>query len=202
MAEESIKLSLASFSLVLSTGKTSSAAHRATLLSILSILPSSTTTSTSLVSLALPLIAKESSELAYFSIMDLLEKHLPLANVGESELKLLSKALGEVKVKLRRKCWSTIGEVFWNFLRSDDGDESKKVRGTLLAEALVVQLESALKNVAGNPLAAPAGSLEGMVAVAVLVGGSGKWTSSNLGSYFPFMICRRERPDLSVCCWC
>lgn len=169
----------------LKTAKTSSPDHRASLFSMLSILPPSPTTSSELVAVTLALLSKETNDHAFSSMMSLLARHLQPSLVGGTpvstpQLAALIKGMQEVKASIRRMVFLTIGKVLWSFGSNGNkvGAEAKK-----LGEGLLPGFEGALKTVSSNPLNASAGSLEGYVALAILKGRLGRWAIPSIGTW-------------------
>ncbi|KAI5477515.1 translational activator [Pseudohyphozyma bogoriensis] len=166
----------------LKTGKTTSPDHRITLLSMLSTLPPSPTLSPSIVEIPLVLLPKDSNEGVVKTSMALLAKHLPISltsghKLTAPQLAALTKAMGEPKPPLRRAVNRAVGEVVWN-LEKGEGEVEEAVK--TFGEGVLGGFEGALKNVAGNPLNAPAGALEGWIAVASLLGRMKDWSSAKI----------------------
>lgn len=164
-------------------GKTASPDHRTTLYTMLVSLPASPKLSSDLVGTVLSLLPKESNEATVQAMMRIVAIHLPAAvNAGSAipapQIAALVKGMQEPKPNIRRALHSTVGSALWAL----DADKEKVTPAAIaLAEGLLPGFESALKTVTANPLNAPAGPMEGYVAVAVLKGRLGKWGVKKIG---------------------
>lgn len=155
--------------------KTASPDHRATLFTILARLPADAGLSPDLVSLTLSLLPKETNDATISAMMRVLAAHLPAAlSAGSSppaaQLAALVKGMQEPKPAVRRAVHLTVGAVLWSLPPAN-----ASAAAVAFAEGVLPGLEHALKTVAANPLTAPAGSLEGYAAVAVIKGRLGRW---------------------------
>lgn len=167
----------------LKMGKTSSPDHRTSLFIMLGNLLPQTKLSTELVTLTLTLLSKESNELTIKAMMKVLENHLPTSLIagevlGAVQVTALIKGMQEVKPTIRRAVCFTVGAILWKL--TEEGEkitEAMKVLGV----GILPGLESGLKIVTTNPLNAPAGPLEGFVAVAILKGRIGRWGVPAIG---------------------
>ncbi|KAK4705757.1 hypothetical protein P7C70_g456, partial [Phenoliferia sp. Uapishka_3] len=164
-------------------GKTSSPDHRTTLFSMLALLSPSVPLSPSLVSLVLSLLPKESNDVAIASMMRVLSTHLPAAldagaTIPALQVAALVKGMQEPKPTIRRSVHLTVGSVIWS-LPGNGANEAAQAFGV----GLLPGFESALKTVTTNPLNAPAGSLEGYVAIAVLKGRMGQWGDKKIDDF-------------------
>lgn len=170
----------------LKAGKTSSPDHRTTLFTMLGSLAPTAKLSTDLVHLTLSLLPKESNDVAVAAMMRVVAVHLPTSLVSGATLETaqvtaLIKGMQEPKPTIRRSVCSTVGAVLWSL----DG-ESDTITDAVksFGESVLPGLESGLKTVTTNPLNAPAGPLEGLIAVAVLKGRLGRWGVKQISACF------------------
>ncbi|BGP12338.1 hypothetical protein JCM10213_003855 [Rhodosporidiobolus nylandii] len=162
----------------LRTGKTTSPDHRTSLYTLLALLPpspfSSAKLSQEIAATALPALAKESNESTVAALCSALRAHLPavLANpsaaaIPAPQVAALAKAMGDTKPPLRRAVQSTVGSVFWALREAgaEPTDAEKK-----FAEGLAGAFDASLKVMEKGVLTNPAGSVEGYVVVASVLG--------------------------------
>jgi hypothetical protein len=157
----------------LKAGKTVSAEHRTTLFGMLGALPASPSTSPSIVQAGPALLAKETNEPAAAALASSLTPHLVFAlregaGVEPAGLAALTKEMAGQKPALRRAAWTLVGGALWA-LGGVDPSGVKEGKGAEFVAKVVPALEAGLKVVAGNPLAAPAGAMEGYVALALML---------------------------------
>ncbi|KAI0688462.1 ARM repeat-containing protein [Cytidiella melzeri] len=150
-------------------GKTSGADHRVTLFTMLGHLSSSPEVSPALVQSALPLLAKETHDTATCVLARSVTPHLifslhedlPLFSEASS---LIAKSMNDTKPAIRRAFCSLLGNTMWQ-LEAVSSQASQT-----LVRAVLPSMDSNLKIVANSPASAPAGPLEGYIAVALFLG--------------------------------
>ena len=161
----------------LKAGKTLSPDHRTTLFTMLGSLAPSANLSTEVVNLTLSLLPKESNDITITAMMRVITAHLPTSlNAGSkldtAAVTALIRGMQEPKPTIRRAVCLAVGSVVWSL----DGEvESIGEAAKAFGVSILPGLESGLKTVITNPLNAPAGPLEGFVAVASLKGRLGRW---------------------------
>jgi hypothetical protein len=164
------------------TGKSAGPDHRVALYSMLSFLTPSSSVSTSLVEATTPLLAKETHEAAVAVLTAALPLHLVFllksgTPIPAGTTTLIVKEMNNSKPGVRRAFASLVGRVFFEAdLNFSTGAPFE------FAEILLPAVENSLKTVAGNPLNASGGPLEGYIAIAVLLGPlsrTGKFGMSN-----------------------
>lgn len=154
------------------SGKTAGPDHRVALYSMLALLPPSAATSPAVLQASTPLLAKETHEGATAVLAAALAPHIVFllrdadaaALVPPETTALIAKEMTSAKAAVRRAFVTLAGSVFF----SDSGSWTEKA--TAFAKALLPSFENCLKVVAGNPLNASGGPLEGYISVAVLLG--------------------------------
>ncbi|GAA6002609.1 hypothetical protein JCM10207_007591 [Rhodosporidiobolus poonsookiae] len=167
----------------LRTGKTTSPDHRATLYSLLALLPPSPALSAEITSTALTALAKESHEATVAALTNAAAAHLPTVlssgtAVPAPQSAALVKAMGDTKPALRRAAHALAGSVFWA-LRSTQGEPTDVEKA--FAEAVCPGWEGAMKAMQTAAVTNPAGSVEGYAAVAAVLGrGMRSWESKKI----------------------
>ena len=161
----------------LKAGKTSSPDHRTTLFTMLGSLAPSAKLSTEVVNLTLSLLPKESNDVTITAMMRVITTHLPTSlNAGSkldaAAVTALIRGMQEPKPGIRRAVCLAVGSVVWSL---DGAAESIGEAAKAFGVSILPGLESGLKTVITNPLNAPAGPLEGFVAIASLKGRLGRW---------------------------
>jgi hypothetical protein len=137
---------------------------------MLSFLAPSFSVSASLVEATTPLLAKETHEAAVAVLAAALPPHLVFLlkldmPISAGTTTLIVKEMNNSKPGVRRAFASLAGRVFFEA----DVDFSTGTASEF-AKVLLPAFENSLKTVAGNPLNASGGPLEGYIAVAVLLG--------------------------------
>ena len=150
-------------------GKTTGPDHRIALYNMLGHLTPSEATSPVLLQTGLPLLAKESHDIAVTALATSLAPHIVFClreNVALSAdvLSLIAKEMNNAKPVLRRAFCSLTGDALWNL-----GDLSTDA-SYAFANAMFPALEANLKIVAASPASSLAGPLEAYVATAILLG--------------------------------
>ncbi|EPQ55338.1 ARM repeat-containing protein [Gloeophyllum trabeum ATCC 11539] len=151
------------------TGKTSGPEHRVALFSMLDALPPSPSISLTILQNVPALFSKESHEAAITMLISSLAVHITSLLKSKEKLpaealSLVAKEMNSPKPAVRRAFCALTGNVFWTLgdLKSDPSVEC--------ARAVLPAIETNLKTVSANPVAAVAGPLEGYIAVAVILG--------------------------------
>ena len=171
----------------LKAGKTSSPDHRTTLFTMLGSLAPSAKLSPELVNLTLSLLPKESNDITITAMMRVITAHLPTSLTAGSKLNAaattaLIRGMQEPKPNIRRVVCLAVGEVAWAL---DGAVESIGEAAKAFGVNILPGLESGLKTVITNPLNAPAGPLEGFVAIALLKGRLGRWNVAAISTFPP-----------------
>ena len=148
--------------------KTAGPDHRITLYSMAAHLKPSSSISALITGILPQLVAKETNDAALALLSAALSPHISfLLNSGEGipsdTVSLLAKEMNNSKSSVRRAFCAIVGEVFW----ASNFDSEVFVA---FSNAILPAFETNIKNVAANPLNAPAGPLEGYVALAILLG--------------------------------
>lgn len=151
------------------SGKTSGAEHRVALYTMLGYLVPSNDVSPSVVQSVPPLISKETHEGATTALAASLIPHLVYClssdlTLPSDAVSSIAKGMNDAKPAIRRAFCSTVGDALWQL--QDLSTEA----ALAFAKGISSALETNLKTVAASPTAAPAGPLEGYVAVALLLG--------------------------------
>jgi hypothetical protein len=136
---------------------------------MLGLLPPSPSVSAMLVQTGLPLLAKESHDVATTTLANAITPHLAfLLRSGkplESEITtLIGKGMTNTKPTVRRVFCALTGRAFW-----DCGDLTSST-SLAFAHAVLPSFETNLKTIATNPLNSTASPLEGYIALAMLLG--------------------------------
>lgn len=168
----------------LKAGKTVSPDHRTTLFTMLGSLLPTAKVSAEVINITLTLLPKETNDITIAAMMRVITRHLRTyltANIilEAGQILALVKGMQEPKPSVRRPVCLAIGAVIWSL----DGDASI-VNDAIksFAVGILPALESGLKTVTTNPLNAPAGPLEGFIAVALLKGRMARWDIAAIGS--------------------
>ncbi|KAI0343486.1 ARM repeat-containing protein [Trametopsis cervina] len=151
------------------SGKTSGADHRISLYTMLGHLSTSLEVSPAVAQSVPALLAKETHEVALSALASSLTPHLvftlaenlPLPSDASS---LIAKGMNDAKPSIRRAFCSLVGNTLWQ-----SGSVSSSTAQDLV-KAILPSIDNNLKTVAGSPTSAPAGPLEGYIALAVLLG--------------------------------
>ncbi|KAH9925947.1 ARM repeat-containing protein [Epithele typhae] len=150
-------------------GKTAGPDHRVTLFTMLGGLPSSTSVSPSVVRTALPILAKETHDAAMTALSKSLAPHLLSSLKSDTPLPndvviVATKEMTSAKPPVRRAFCSLVGNALLSI-----GDTVSEA-ALAFTKAVIPALEANLKTVAANPFNAAAGTLDGYVSVAILLG--------------------------------
>ena len=173
----------------LKAGKTSSPDHRSTLFTMLGSLAPSAKLSSELVNLTLSLLPKESNDVTISAMMRVVTTHLPTSLTAGSKLDTaavtaLIRGMQEPKPTIRRAVCLAVGSVVWSLEGEVESiGEAVKAFGV----SILPGFESGLKTVITNPLNAPAGPLEGFVAIASLKGRLGRWGVAAISAPISFL---------------
>ncbi|THH23082.1 hypothetical protein EUX98_g8100 [Antrodiella citrinella] len=149
-------------------GKTSGADHRVALFTMLGSVVPSATVSQKVVQLGVPLLAKETHDGAVKTLATALGPHLLIClsdtALGKDTVAFIVKEMISTKPTVRRAFCTLTGTALWEL-----GDLASEA-AMIFCQAVLPSFETNLKTVALNPLGAPAGPLEGYIAVAILLG--------------------------------
>ncbi|KAH8103551.1 armadillo-type protein [Cristinia sonorae] len=151
------------------SGKTAGPDHRVALYSMLGFVVPSASVSQKVVEQGAPLLSKETHDGAIKTLAAALGPHLLQClkediTIAKDTGALIAKEMTSTKPPVRRAFCSLVGTVLWQLGDLTTGASVK------FAQDVAPSFETNLKTVTANPLGAPAGPLEGYVAVAVLLG--------------------------------
>ena len=153
------------------SGKTTGPDHRLSLYRMLHSVGASSETSPFVLDALSPLLSKETNDAATQALVASVSPHIRfhLQNdiaLPSAVLSTLTRELNGSKIALRRAMVSMIGDVLFSC------HESHTSTGVFrsLIETLIPAFSANIKAVSNNPLSAPAGPLEGYVALACLLG--------------------------------
>lgn len=162
-------------------GKTASVEHRQVLYTMLAFVKPNDLTSKTVASAILPLLPKETNNVALEKLISAWKPHLvhllkSEQRIESDQLSYIASGLNNAKPELKHLFCHLVGSILWEFcdLPSDS------IPG--FAKALVGSLETNLKTIAASPLNSPAGPLEGYVAIATLLGPLSRY--SDFGMFF------------------
>lgn len=166
------------------SGKTSGAEHRISLYIMLGHLSPATEISPVIIQSIPPLLTKETHDAAISVLVTSLTPHVVFALRENSPLPaeastLTAKGMNDAKPSIRRAFCSLVGNSLWQLEELSTQASSDFVR------AILPSIETNLKTITANPASAPAGPLEGYIAVATLLGPihrSGKFGKRGFGS--------------------
>lgn len=170
-------------------GKTAGPDHRVALYTMVSYLVPSATVSPKVTQAIPSLLAKETHDTAVSILASGFDSHITFClrkdiAVPADAVTLIVKEMGNTKPAIRRAFFSVAGSAIWNL-----GDLSTPA-ALKFAQDVLPALDNSLKTVSGNPLSAPAGPLEGYIAVALLLGPYSR--SGKFGTIIS-SICLRDR---------
>lgn len=150
-------------------GKTASTEHRQALYSMLSFVKPSDTITKTVINSILPLLPKETNSIALQKLVSTWELYIVhLLKSGQQitsdQTSYITSSLISAKPETKHLFCHLVGSILWQFhdLPSDAVQA--------FAKHLVGSLETNLKAIASSPLNAPAGPLEGYIAVATFLG--------------------------------
>lgn len=150
-------------------GKTAGVEHRVTLYTMLGFIVPSADVSAKVIQLGAPLLSKETHDAAVKPLAASLGPHLlacmkDSVSLSKDIIALIVKEMTSTKPTVRRSFCLLAGSALSEL--EDFASESS----LSFAQAALPSFETSLKTVSANPLGAPAGPLEGYIAVAVLLG--------------------------------
>ncbi|KAL4249154.1 TOG domain-containing protein [Abortiporus biennis] len=151
------------------SGKTAGPDHRIALYTMLGFLTPSPSASPSIVQSVIPLLSKETHEAAVAVLSPALAVHLTFClqeghALPKDSSNLIAKDLSNTKPVIRRAFYTLTGNALWKLGNLPNAATLE------FAQAIQPALETSLKTVLANPLGAPAGPLEGYIAVALFLG--------------------------------
>ena len=151
------------------SGKTAGADHRVALYTMLGFVKPSVHISQKVVQLGIPLLSKETHDSAVRILAVALGSHLLQClkdgiTIAKDTAAAIAKEMISTKPSVRRAFCSLVGNALWQL--SNLSTESS----FSFAQSILSSFEVNLKTVSANPLGAPAGPLEGYIAVAILLG--------------------------------
>lgn len=151
--------------------KTSGVDHRRTLYEMLSSIRPGLQLSGQIVQALPPLITRETDEAALNRLELILSRHLTYQLqqnqiIDSTVTAIFAKEMTSNKPVLRRAFCMVAGNALWPFTKEVTN------AATSFREALSNAFDTCYKSVLSNPLALPAGPLEGYVAIAILLGSS------------------------------
>ena len=152
-----------------SAGKTAGPDHRVALYTMLGSVTVSSSVSQKVVQSAASLLSKETHDGAIKILAAALGPHLLQCLkdgvvISKDTVTLIVKEMVSTKPPVRRAFCSLVGDALWQL-----GAFSSEA-SVSFAQSVFPSFETNLKNIAANPLGAPAGPLEGYIAVAILLG--------------------------------
>ncbi|KAI0077211.1 ARM repeat-containing protein [Panus rudis PR-1116 ss-1] len=150
-------------------GKTAGPDHRVTLYTMISSLVPSRAISPKVIQALPALLTKETHDAAVSILSTGLSPHLALClrediTLPADAVSVIVKELNSAKPVIRRAFVTSVGNALWDLGELSTSTSHK------FAQDILPALESSLKTVSANPVSAPAGPLEGYVAVALLLG--------------------------------
>jgi len=154
----------------LAAGKTSSIDHKIALFHFLASLSPSNTISGALVTATVPLLIKETNDVAVFALVPVIPRHIAYGlnggGVDSAVSVLICKELVSPKPPLHKALVTTIGETFWSL---DEQDSSSISPAAIeFAKAVTPPLEQNLQAFTGSPLTSPFGAIDGYVSTTLL----------------------------------
>ena len=151
------------------TGKTTGPDHRVALYTMLGFLPPDASISPPLLQSATPLLGKENNEAATSTLAAALPSHIVFllreSTISPEVGQLVAKELANSKPAVRRAFANLVGTIFYQHQDILESDAAVS-----FAKIVVPALEKSLAGVAGNPLNAPGGPIEGYIAIATILG--------------------------------
>jgi hypothetical protein len=150
------------------SGRSGGPSHRVVLYSMLAYIPAASSTSATIVRVAVPLLVKETHEGAMTILASLLPAHIGFLLDSSSPLpaEITSQIAAEMnnsKHPIRRAFYSMIGTTFWHLTNP------RSEASLALAGALSPCFETSLKTASATPLNLIAGPLEAYVALVSLM---------------------------------
>ena len=171
----------------LKSGKSTGPDHRLALFTMLLSVNPSSITSPSVIEHAPNLLVKETSEPAIAQLAKASVPHLAFLlqhdiRITASSIATIVREMQSTKPALRRAMCTLVGEVLYKCGKA--GDKTGALKEFM--KAITPALEGNFKAVTANPLAAPAGPLEGYVALASLLGIFAKFTEFGISPFFMY----------------